>query len=128
MRKIWSDDAWEDYIYWQTQDRKTLKKVNALIKDIDRNGYRCTGKPEPLTGNLAGFWSLRIDEKNRLVFRWSSGYIMVRWKSPSVGRITATSKKGEEGSQTYFPFSASFGILSVYLRARRARPAANVKK
>jgi toxin YoeB len=77
MRKIWSDDAWEDYIYWQTQDRKTLKKVNALIKDIDRNGYRCTGKPEPLTGNLAGFWSLRIDEKNRLVFRIYNGALEI---------------------------------------------------
>ena len=48
MRKIWQDDAWEDYLYWQTQDKKTLKKINRLLKDIDRNGYRCTGKPEPL--------------------------------------------------------------------------------
>ena len=69
MRKIWSDDAWEDYLYWQTQDKKTLKKINELIKDIDRNGYNCKGKPEPLSGNLAGFWSVHIDKKNRLVFR-----------------------------------------------------------
>ncbi len=69
MRKIWSDDAWDDYLYWQTQDKKTLKKINSLIKDVDRNGYECKGKPERLSGNLAGFWSLHIDEKNRLIFR-----------------------------------------------------------
>ena len=49
MIKVWTDDAWEDYLYWQTQDKKTLKKINSLIKDIDRNGYNCTGKPEPLS-------------------------------------------------------------------------------
>lgn len=69
MNKIWSDIAWEDYLYWQTQDKKTLKKINELIKDIDRNGYKCKGKPEPLKGSLSGFWSVRIDQKNRLVFR-----------------------------------------------------------
>ncbi|MBO5390011.1 MAG: Txe/YoeB family addiction module toxin [Lachnospiraceae bacterium] len=69
MKKIWSDEAWEEYLYWQTQDKKTLKKINNLIKDIDRNGYNGTGRPEPLKGNLSGYWSLRIDEKNRLVFR-----------------------------------------------------------
>ena len=69
MKKVWADDAWEDYLHWQTQDKKTLQKINRMIKDIDRNGYACTGKPEPLTGNLAGFWSVRIDAKNRIVFR-----------------------------------------------------------
>ncbi|MBP3807487.1 MAG: Txe/YoeB family addiction module toxin [Eubacterium sp.] len=69
MRKVWSDDAWEDYLYWQTQDKKTLKRINNLLKDIDRNGYKCKGKPEPLTGNHSGFWSVRINKKDRLVFR-----------------------------------------------------------
>ena len=69
MRKEWSDEAWEDYLYWQSQDKKTLKKINDLIKDIDRNGYNCTGRPEPLTGNLSGFWSVHIDQTNRLIFR-----------------------------------------------------------
>ena len=69
MRKLWQDDAWEEYLYWQTQDKKTLKKINRLLSDIDRNGYACTGKPEPLSGNLAGYCSVRIDDKNRIVFR-----------------------------------------------------------
>lgn len=77
MRKIWSDDAWNDYLYWQTQDKKTLKKINSLIKDVDRNGYKCKGKPEPLSNNLSGYWSLRIDEKNRLVFRINDGTLEI---------------------------------------------------
>lgn len=71
MKKIWHDKAWEEYLYWQTQDKKTLKKINRLLSDIDRNGYNCIGKPEPLKGNLSGAWSVRIDEKNRIVFRIS---------------------------------------------------------
>ena len=69
MKKIWHDEAWETYVFWQNQDKKTLKRINRLLKDIDRNGYRCTGKPEPLKGNLSGYCSVRIDEKNRIVFR-----------------------------------------------------------
>lgn len=61
-------DAWNDYIYWQTQDRKTLKRINLLIKDIRRDPFEGIGKPEPLKGNLTGFWSRRIDEENRLVY------------------------------------------------------------
>ncbi len=69
MNKIWQDNAWEDYLYWQKQDKKTLKRINDLLKDIDRNGYIGLGKPEPLTGSLSGFWSRRIDSKNRIVYR-----------------------------------------------------------
>ncbi len=69
MIKLWHDRAWEEYLYWQTQDKKTLKKINRLIADIERNGYACIGKPEPLKDNLSGYWSVRIDEKNRIVFR-----------------------------------------------------------
>ena len=69
MKKVWHDKAWDEYLYWQTQDRKTLKKINRLLADIDRNGYNCAGKLEPLKENLSGYWSVRIDEKNRIVFR-----------------------------------------------------------
>ena len=66
---IWHDTAWADYLYWQTQDKKTLRRLNQLIKDISRNPYEGIGKPEPLKDNLSGFWSRRIDEQNRLVYR-----------------------------------------------------------
>lgn len=70
MIKSWHDYAWEDYVYWQSQDKKTLKKINKLIEDIERNGEASgTGKPEPLGGNLSGWWSRRIDDKNRIVYR-----------------------------------------------------------
>ena len=57
MKKLWADRAWDDYLYWQTQDKKTLKRINLIIKDIERNGNEGIGKPEPLTGNLRGYWS-----------------------------------------------------------------------
>ena len=69
MIKSWSDEAWEDFEYWTKQDRKTLRRIFQLLKDIDRNGYKGIGKPEPLKGDLSGYWSVEIDEKNRLVFR-----------------------------------------------------------
>jgi toxin YoeB len=69
MDKIWSDGAWEDYLYWQSQDKKTLRRVNHLLLDIDRNGHKGIGKPEPLKHDRHGYWSRRIDEVNRLVYR-----------------------------------------------------------
>lgn len=77
MIKIWQDDAWEDYLYWQNQDKKTLKRINQIIKDIERNGYFGIGKPEKLSGNLAGFWSRRIDDKNRIVYRIKNNIIEI---------------------------------------------------
>ena len=64
----WTDNAWEEYIYWQTQDKKILKRINALIKECQRTPFQGTGKPEPLKANLSGFWSRRIAEKHRLVY------------------------------------------------------------
>jgi len=69
MKKIWFDEAWEDYIYWQNQYKKTIRRINSLIKDIERNKLEGIGKPEPLKGDLNGFWSRRIDDTNRLVYR-----------------------------------------------------------
>jgi toxin YoeB len=73
MRKTWTEQGWDDYLYWQTQDKKTLRRINDLVKDIERNGIESgIGKPEPLKGYLQGFWSRRIDEKNRLVYNQDS--------------------------------------------------------
>lgn len=69
MKITFSPDAWADYLYWQSQDKKTIKRVNMLIKDIGRNPYEGIGKPESLKDNLSGFWSRRIDDHNRLVYR-----------------------------------------------------------
>jgi len=77
MKKAWTDEAWEDYVYWQDQDRKTLKRINKLLKDIDRNGYEGIGNPEPLKGNLSGFWSREIDDKNRLVYCIDAGEMII---------------------------------------------------
>lgn len=77
MIKIWDEDAWEDYLYWQTEDRKTLKRINQLIKDIERNRNVGIGKPEPLKGDLSGFWSREIDKKNRLVYRIEKDEIQI---------------------------------------------------
>ena len=68
MKKTWTDEAWEDYLNLQN-DKKLLKKANTLLKDIERGGYEGIGKPEPLKGNLAGYWSRRIDDYNRIVYR-----------------------------------------------------------
>ena len=69
MRKMWWDDAWNDYTGWQSGDKRTIVRINKLIRDIERNGYDCIGKPEPLKDNLSGWWSVRIDDANRLVFK-----------------------------------------------------------
>ncbi len=77
MTKIWSDEAWDDYMYWHTQDRKTVNRINRLIKSIDRNAFDGIGKPEPLKHNYQGFWSVRIDETNRLVYRIENGELYI---------------------------------------------------
>ncbi len=64
----WTDEAWNSYIYWQTQDKKTLKRINKLINEVLRSPFDGIGKPEPLKENLSGFWSRRIDDTNRLVY------------------------------------------------------------
>jgi toxin YoeB len=69
MNKSFHPDAWEDYRYWQETDRKTVKKIHALLKDIERDPYGGLGQPEPLKHELSGWWSRHIDQKHRLVYR-----------------------------------------------------------
>ena len=73
---LFTEDGLEDYIYWQTQDRKTLRKINALLKDIGRSPFEGEGKPEPLRGEQ-GKWSRRINEKDRLVYRYEDGKVII---------------------------------------------------
>jgi toxin YoeB len=74
---LWTAEAWDDYVYWQGQDRKTLKRINQLIKDTQRSPFEGIGKPEPLKENLTGFWSRRIDETNRLVYEVAGAQINI---------------------------------------------------
>lgn len=68
MRLLWEEEAWEDYCLWQTRDKKLLKRINTLLKDIQRNSYEGIGKPEPLKGDLSGWWSRRIDDTHHIVY------------------------------------------------------------
>ena len=77
MKINFTEIAWQDYIYWQGQDKKTIKRINQLIQDIDRNHNEGIGKPEALKGNLSGWWSRRIDDKNRLVYRIQNNIIEI---------------------------------------------------
>lgn len=76
-RLSFSENAWKEYLYWQTQDKKTLKRINQLLQDIERNGYNGIAKSEPLKNNLSGYWSKRIDDSNRLVFKLSDELIEI---------------------------------------------------
>jgi toxin YoeB len=71
MRLLWSDEAWEDYLYWQQTDRKVLQAINDLIRDIRCDPFKGLGKPEPLKHDLSGWWSRRITREHRLVYRVS---------------------------------------------------------
>ena len=77
MIKAWTEEAWEDFEYWTTQDRRMLKRILQLLKDIDRNGYEGIGKPERLSGDLASYWSRRIDDTHRIVYKEQDGNIII---------------------------------------------------
>ena len=68
MNKVWTDNGWQDYLFWQENDKKILKKINQIIQSIDRNGYNCIGKPEALKGDLSGYYSCRINKEHRIIF------------------------------------------------------------
>lgn len=77
MRIVFSENAWEDYLYWQKVDKKILKKINRLLKEIQRTPFEGAGKPEPLKYDLAGLWSRRIDLEHRLVYEVSDGDLLI---------------------------------------------------
>ncbi|OGU15175.1 MAG: toxin YoeB [Ignavibacteria bacterium GWB2_35_12] len=77
MRIVFSENAWEDYISWLSEDRKILKKINELIRDIQRHPFEGLGKPEPLKFDLAGFWSRRIDREHRLVYQATKNELLI---------------------------------------------------
>ena len=76
-RLTFTTDAWDDYLYWQSQDKKTLKRINQLLRDVSREPFTGIGKPEPLRENLTGYWSRRIDDTNRLVYAVEEQAIIV---------------------------------------------------
>lgn len=77
MKKVFSDNAWEEYLYWQKHDKKVLAKINSLLKEIERNPHQGIGKPEPLKHSLAGYWSRRINSEHRLVYRIEKDSILI---------------------------------------------------
>jgi len=77
MKYIFVDESWEDYLYWQNTDKKKLKKINELLKDIARNPFESLGKPEPLKHKYSGFWSRRIDDRHRLIYKYEDGEIQI---------------------------------------------------
>ena len=77
MKYIFVDESWEDYLYWQTTDKKMLKRINDLLKDIARNPYNGIGKPEPLKHKYQGYWSRRINEKHRLIYKIREEEILI---------------------------------------------------
>ena len=77
FRLTWDADAWDDYVYWQIMDKAVLKSINKLLKDMMRDPFSGIGKPEPLVGNLSGFWSRRIDGKNRIVYAVSDDALII---------------------------------------------------
>lgn len=77
MKIEWYESAWEEYLTWQYEDKKTIKKINSLVKDLQRNGIKGLGKPEPLKNNFGGWFSKRINDKDRLVFKIDNGLLII---------------------------------------------------
>ena len=69
MEIVWQENAWEDYLFWQQNDKQKLKRINQLIRDCQRNKFDGIGKPDPLKENLSGYWSIRIDNEHRLIYK-----------------------------------------------------------
>jgi toxin YoeB len=77
MKLLWAEEAWDDYLYWQSTDKRILKRINELIRDVRRSPFSGIGKPEPLKHSLAGFWSRRITDEHRLVYAINDGTMLI---------------------------------------------------
>jgi toxin YoeB len=77
MKLVFSDQAWEDYLYWQREDPSKVEKINALIKDVQRDHFKGIGKPEPLKEALSGYWSRRINDEHRMVYKVAAGDLYI---------------------------------------------------
>ena len=77
MRLVWDESAWDDYLWWQSHDRKVLKRINLLLQDIERNGNEGIGKPEPLRHDYRGYWSRRVTDEHRLVYSVRDGEVAI---------------------------------------------------
>ena len=77
MRLVFADQAWEDYLYWQQEDPRKVEKIHGLIKDIRRDPFKGLGKPEPLKGALAGYWSRRINDEHRMVYKVAGDDLLI---------------------------------------------------
>ena len=77
MRFVFVDESWDDYLYWQKNDKKKVKKINDLLKDISRSSFEGLGKPEPLKHKYSGFWSRRIDDEHRLIYKYENDEIQI---------------------------------------------------
>ena len=77
MKLVFSEQAWDDYLYWQKIDKKLLERINTIIKDISRSPFEGIGKPEPLKNALSGYWSRRINDEHRIVYKISDGSMLI---------------------------------------------------
>lgn len=77
MKLVFSEQAWDDYLYWQKTDKKLLERINALVKDISRSPFAGIGKPEPLKNALSGYWSRRINDEHRIVYKIADGSVLI---------------------------------------------------
>ena len=116
MNKIFSDIAWTEYQYWVENDKKILRKINALIMDIERNGHTGIGKPEPLKYDLEGFWSRRITEEHRLVYAIDNGSIYIGFSVRRHSIRCSTGKKPHIAAQSFYRLQTRNSLWTISLR------------
>ena len=123
MIKAWTEEAWEDFEYWTTQDRKVLKRILQLLKDIDRNSYEGIGKPERLSGDLSSYWSRRIDDANRIVYRIDGNVVkIVQCGSQYKDKYYQFTEKPLIRAASYYFVTLLASLLEIRLRDNESVP------